>query len=577
MLRLGPFSPYSTVPPTPTHTNYWASPRKRSLSPDHHSAASASPRPFKRHRTAVFNHGYLTLLNEDILDAATRFAPHTSGENNNTTTTTTIKPLPASQQGLTPWSEPEKALFFEALARLGPDDTTGIAARIRTKGAVEVAAYIDLLRQGAASSALTKKEGGLAIAPADVPAAVELSQACCAALEVAAEAVSVGLVGHEEGAERRRWGEGGWLIGPGNRREVEGSPPEGMQGFLGLFRMGAWLGLSERVFMNSVVEEYNWVRVEGERPAVRATALEDFYALAVEVTRRLVAATIFVAEARVKARRQLYPNARSRVWKQDVEAAALSLALPTDSHRFWAKCARRLRLDVHDKEDGDVEAWDSESEHGPMSYDEVERALGLEPEHNEADAASDEESESSSEEEIDDDMASAPESENGSIELGAGSAYAPEYDDPFPEDDEVERDDVTREMNELLVHSTLEYPKSGKPRETLRRGIRAERAQEAYADKLDARATYLEEKRVWAMLERQPPQELVKPDVPEDLGKVTKRRVDELIKGFSRTPGEWRSKLDAVPGRWEMEYALAEEEKKEKAKGTTGAESGDEI
>jgi hypothetical protein len=350
-----------------------------------------------------------------------------------------------------------------------------------------------------------------------------------------------------------------------------------MQGFLGLFRVGAWLGLSERVFMNSVVEEYNWVRVEGERPAVRATALEDFYALAVEVTRRLVAATIFVAEARVKARRQLYPDARSRVWKQDVEAAALSLALPTDSHRFWAKCARRLRLDVHDKEDGDVEAWDSESEHGPMSYDEVERALGLEPEHNEADAASDEESESSSEEEIDDDMASAPESENGSIELGAGSAYAPEYDDPFPEDDEVERDDVTREMNELLVHSTLEYPKSGKPRETLRRGIRAERAQEAYADKLDARATYLEEKRVWAMLERQPPQELVKPDVPEDLGKVTKRRVDELIKGFSRTPGEWRSKLDAVPGRWEMEYALAEEEKKEKAKGTTGAESGDEI
>jgi hypothetical protein len=236
-----------------------------------------------------------------------------------------------------------------------------------------------------------------------------------------------------------------------------------------------------------------------------------------------------------------------------------------------------LRLDVYDEEDGDVEAWDGEGEHGPMSYDEVERALGLELEHNEADAASDKESESSSEEEIDHDMASAPESENGSIELGAGSAYAPEYDEAFPEDDEAEKADVTREMNELLVHSTLEYPKSGKPRETLRRGIRAERAQEAYADKLDARATYLEEKRLWAMLERQPPQELVKPDVPEDLGKITKRRIDELIKGFSRTPGDWRSKLDVVPGRWEMEYALAEEEKKEKAKGTTGAESGDEI
>lgn len=566
-----PFSPHSTVPPTPTHTNYWSSPRKRSLSPAHGSA-SASPRPFKRHRTAAFNHGYLALLNEDILDAATRFTPHTPGDD----PTTTAPPLPASQQGLTPWSEPEKALLFEALARLGPDDTAGIAARIKTKGAVEVTAYIDMLKQAAASAALTKKEGGTAVVPAEVPAAVELSQACCAALEEAADAVSVRQDGHEEGAERKRWGEAGWLISAGNWREVEGNPPEGMRDVLGLFRVAAWVGLSERVFMNSAVEEYNWARVEGERPAVRATALEDFYALAVGVTRRLVAATVFVAEARVKARRQLYPDARSRVWKQDVEAAALSLGLPANSDRFWAKCARRLRLDVYDEESGDVAEWDGEGEQGPMSYDEVEAALGLEPERDEGDTAPDEETESSSEEEIDQDMASAAESDNGSIELGAGTPYPPEYEEPLPEDDEAEKAAVTLEMNELLVHSTLEYPKSGKPRDTLRNRIRAERAHEAYADKLDARATYYEEKRVWAMLERQPPQELVKPDVPEEPPKFTKRSVDELVKGFSRTPGDWRSKLEVVPSRWEMEYALAEEEK-EKAKGATGAESGDEI
>jgi hypothetical protein len=317
--------------------------------------------------------------------------------------------------------------------------------------------------------------------------------------------------------------------------------------------------------------------VEGEEPAVRATALEDFYALAVEVTRRLVAATIFVGEARVKARRDLYPESRNRVWKQDVEAAALSLGLPTNSRRFWAKCARRLRLDVYEHEDAIVAGWDDEGEQEPMSYDEVERTLGLGSEATEGETAADEETESSEEEELDqEDQPSAAESDNGSVELGAETPHALEHEEPLPEEDETEKQAVTREMNELLVHSALEYPKTGKPRAALRTRIRAERAREAYADKLDAKASYYEEKRMWAILERQPPMELVKPDVPEGLQKVTKRTVDDLIKGFARTPGSWRDKLEVVPSRWEMDYALAQKEKQE-AKAAAKAESGGEI
>jgi hypothetical protein len=327
--------------------------------------------------------------------------------------------------------------------------------------------------------------------------------------------------------------------------------------------------------MNSVVEEYNWARVEGEEPAIRATALEDFYAIAVEVTRRLVAATIFVGEARVKARRELYPDARSRVWKQDVEAAALSLGLPTNNRRFWAKCARRLRLDVYDNDENAEAGWDTESEQEPMSYDEVEKALGLERESPEGDAPPDEDTESSEEDSVDDDPAS--ESDRGSIELGGGAPYVSDIEEPQPEEDEAEKEAVTREMNEMLVHSALEYPKSGKPRAALRSRIRAERAHEAYADKLDARASYYEEKRLWAMLERHPPVELVKPDVPAEPPKSTKRTVTDLINGFARTQGDWRSKLELVPSRWEMEYAVAEEERKEKAKVATGTESGDEV
>jgi hypothetical protein len=348
-----------------------------------------------------------------------------------------------------------------------------------------------------------------------------------------------------------------------------------MEGSLGLFRVGAWLRLSGRLFMNSVVEEYNWARVEGEEPAIRATALEDFYSIAVEVTRRLVAATIFVGEARVKARRELYPDARNRVWKQDVEAAALSLGLPTDSRRFWAKCARRLRLDVYDDDNGEAAGWETQDEQEPMSYDEVEKALGLEAASPGGDAPPDEETESSEEEPVDDDPAA--ESDHGSIELGGGALDISDHEQPLSEEDEAEKEAVTREMNEVLAHSALEYPNSGKPRAALRSRIRAERAHEAYADKLDARASYYEDKRLWAMLERHPPMELVKPDVPAEPPKSSKRTIGDLINGFSRTPGDWRRKLEVVPSRWEMDYALAEAEKKEKAKAAPGTESGDEL
>ncbi|KAH6631696.1 hypothetical protein F5144DRAFT_648788, partial [Chaetomium tenue] len=511
-------SPYSTVPPTPTHT-YRSFPRKRTLSPTPYPSSTAaaeppatttatvhpdSPRPFKRHRTATFHPAYLALLNDDIRDAAQQFVPPTD-DNPHPNKKTTLEP---SQLGLTHWSSAEKTLFFEALARLGRDDAAGIAARVRTKGELEVAAYLALLRREGEGQGVEGEGGGgkrEGVAPAEVPAAVELGQECVAALEEAADAVSVRVEGYEVAVERGRWGEGGWLVGAGNWRVLEGAPPEGLGGVLELFRVGNWLRLSGRVFMNSAVEEYNWVRVEGEEPAVRATALEDFYALAVQVTRRLVAATIFVAEERIRARRELYPYARNRVWKQDVEAAALSLGLPTDSRKFWAKCARRLRLDVYENEDATVMGWEDEGEdeQDPMSYDEVERALGLEPEAtgpNTAAAAEDEETESS-EEELDEAMI---------------SAEALTHDE-----DDAEREAITREMNEVLIHSALEYPKSGPQRDNLRRRIRAERAHEAYADKMDARASYYEEKRMWAMLERQPLRELLKPDAPEEPKKVT--------------------------------------------------------
>ncbi|KAK4236363.1 hypothetical protein C8A03DRAFT_45628 [Achaetomium macrosporum] len=605
------FSPYSTVPPTPTqppshhpsthrHHHHNPYPRKRSRSLSADPAAAATPallsrglspsRPFKRHKTATFNRAYLALLNDDILDAASHFtttttaaaaAAATSPDNNSSDQHN--NDLAPSQVGLTHWSAAEKTLFFEALARLGADDARGIAARVRTKGEMEVRAYLALLRAEAAQ----REKGGRGVkerwvTPVEMPAAVELSQACCAALEEAADAVSLRQEAYEEEVERKRWGGGEhWLIGKGNWREVESEPPEGMEAILGLLKVGNWLWLSERVFMNAAVEEYNWASVAEEKPAVRATALEDFYAIALEITRRLVAATIFVAESRVRAKSKQDPRVRRRVRREDAEAAALSLGLPTNSRNFWAKCARRLRLDVYGDEDQDVPGWEGEREEpGPMSYDDVERALGLEVEERvEGDAASDEETEPSEDEgEFKDDLASLSGSDNGSIELGAGAQYDTEDDEPFSED-EAEKEAIQHEMNEILHHSALEYPEYFKARKALRKRIRAERAHEAYADALDAKASYHEEKRLWALLERKPPMELAKVEVPAEPPKLTKRTADDLVRGFARIPGDWKSKLEVVPSRWEMEYAVAQEEKKQQkanAAAAARAESDDE-
>ncbi|KAL2015501.1 hypothetical protein VTK56DRAFT_5356 [Thermocarpiscus australiensis] len=597
-LLSAPRQTYSSVPPTPTQPGLSPSGRKRSLFPPPSPPGS---HPFKR-RKGAFNHAYLALLNEDIQDAATRFTPHDwgtgsgsgTGPARNKNNAVDDNLLPASQIGLTYWTSAEKALFFEALARLGRDDAAGIAARIRTKSELEVAAYMALLRDAAEGSKKTttirkweRRDNRRAaptttttVPPAELPAAVELSQACCAALEEAADALALRQEAHEEAAERRRWGGGEhWLIGPWNLKEVEREPPEGLSPSVGFFWVRNWLRLAERVFMNAAVEEHNWASVSPQqrRPAVRATALEDFYALAVSVTRRLVAATIYVAESRVRAKRVLDPLTRRRVYRQDVEAAALSLGLPTNSRRFWARSARRLRLDVYDEEEGDVAGWDGEGrdEQAPtMSYDEVERALGFEPENPQGDGSSDERRESSEEaEESDDGLVSL--SDTPSIDLDAEiTAQDASDQEQFPsdEEDEAEKESVKREMDELMVHSALEFPKSTRARNALKKRIRAARAHEAYADALDARASYYEEKRLWAMLERSPPVELTRVEVPEEPPKWSRGTVEDLIRGVSRTPGagDWRSKLEVVPSRWEMEYALVEQEKK------TGGESGHE-
>ncbi|KAK4181858.1 hypothetical protein QBC36DRAFT_316732 [Triangularia setosa] len=524
--------------------------RKRSLS-------ASSLRPLKRRKPPPpFRPAYLELLNEDIVSASTKFVPPPPD----------FPKFYPSQHGLTCWTETEKILFFEALARLGPSNPLAISQRLKTKSELEVSAYIALLKSSS---------GEEPIPISDIPAALELSPAICLALEDASDAVSTKQLTHEESIESQKWGSIHWLINIHNLDEVEREPHPKML-FHPLFRLRAWLKLSERIFMNSTVEDYNYhtfLSEEGrrgraeerEKPGMRATALEDFYSLVVSLTRRLVATSIFMAEERISQKKQsVQPDISNRIWKKDVKAALLSLNMPYPASRqrnkFWGEAARRLRLDVMDDEA--ASAVFPQDEEAPLPYSRVEEALGLGPASpTTAVAAQPEQPEVDDEGSVYEATATEPEEGDGDNE----SEYSDVFDE-YNSETAVEKRAVLAEADEVIKYSALEYPTSKPARIRLKQRIRLERAQETYADKLDMWVSYKEERRLWELLGQKPPEGLLKVEEPEkpagSRGKL--KTVAELIGGFDRGLG--KNRLEEEPSNWEMEYAVLKEQERERTR-----------
>jgi RNA polymerase I-specific transcription initiation factor RRN5 len=515
--------------------------RKRHPSP----SADEVARPLKRPR-GVFNHDYLDLLNGDIRDAADRFVPNDGMD--------AKMELEPSQIGMTYWTAAEKEMFFEGLARLGSDKAVEIAARIKTKGELEAAWYLALLDK----TAKEKKKGRELqhVVLADVPAAIELSPACCAALEEAADAISVRQEAYEEGEEKSRWGEEHWLITQENRKEIEKEAPEDMKG-VRFFVVKDWLKLSERVFMNAAFEEYNWRSVSVERPAIRTTALDDIYSLAVSVTRRLVGATIYMCESSAAARSIDLGDSgiRREVRKQDVDAAVLSLGLPVNSAKFWAGCPRRIRLNVVDDENADADVLDGEEDLEPLSYSDVEETLGGagyrgSTSERDADVSS---SESDMVSLSDTPSIDGDDDEDSIKDEDALAGEEEDEEEGSRPMADVDEDEVQEEAKELLRFSALDYPNTTKAKRTLKARIRIAHAQESYANASDSRASYNEEKYLWDMLGKDPPEGFVKPESLEARPTAYSHPVDDLIYTRTTGGGGWRDSLGFVPSKWELE------------------------
>lgn len=444
--------------------------------------ADADGGMFKRHRGNL-NHDYLNVLNQDIEDAAHRVCVADDAL------------LSSSRLGLTPWSSLEKQQFFAALARLGRHNLPAITARIGSKSLIEVQHYMaSLLDDLRLRSRCSRR---IAVELAEIPAAVEFSQPCCHAQEEAADIISLKQEQVEAAREEEKWGRY-WDVTPAVAEQLDrgdvsvDSPPRAVE----LFHLENWIELSARLFMNSSIPSNNWYFVGNEMPSMWATTFDDFYALAVSVTRRLVQATLFVSMSRIRAKREVVPTTRNYVRKRDVEAAIASLGMAPNAQSLWLGCARRLRLAVY----LDPPYRHREEEEPPMSYEAVEAAL-----------AGKELPDSDEQLDMDADMWEpvGGDDETNSKHNPGGSTNTGDRDSSSSEYRETDC-----EANEVLRYSATDLRDLADTRQALRLRIRAEKKQEEFADRCDMYASHEAESQMWNILRRKPPVSLPKKQDP---------------------------------------------------------------
>ncbi|TGJ81016.1 hypothetical protein E0Z10_g7765 [Xylaria hypoxylon] len=539
--------------------------------------ARTGPPPFKRVKSD-FNSAYVNLLNQDIQDASSGLI-HSEER----------PELEHTQIGAVVWSAAEKKVFFAALSRIGKDDVVGISARIGTKSELEVRQYLVFL--DAAKRRPHGDEGKRAsLRPVDIPAAVEIGAECTAMLEVAADGLSLRQEDYEEEVEKERWGSR-WLITAPLAQILENSLQSQIEDkqlrdeeedreeepllkedeeqdernrsleelpFLQLFPIPNWLQLSDCIFMNSTVSDGNWhaVSEEYEPPAIQATALADFYGLVFSVTRRLLLATMYMAESRVRTRslNDMQRRRRTRIRVEDVAAAVASLGMKQNSREFWARCARRLQLDIVDDKTGEDDLTDQENEdtdtersedmdidgqqntvesrsgsiedtaqeaeeseeegdYEIMSYNEVETALGYPAVVNTCRRPSSPESHASTTPER---ISSASEDERnkGEHEEEHGAERMEEENDEYERDIEMENpshglddslnpDAIKRDIEEAMIflapigHTGMDVVPT---RQAMKSQIRAEHRLERDAERLDLKASTDAETKLWAVL-----------------------------------------------------------------------------
>lgn len=493
--------------------------------------------PYKR-MPGVFNADYLGLLNEDIDDAKEKI---------------TADPKPSkfftSQIGMVVWTATEKQLFFDAVGKLGKGDLRGIASRIQTKSIPEVTQYMQLLEKEATSRVAQNRD---IVTKADIPAAAEISLQCCLALDAAADELSLRQQRYEEKREQQKWAEFPWVITQTTASELDQNPKDYDEPFVQLFHLPTWLKLSGTVFMNASFPENNWHFIDEEPPAIRSTAFQDFHNLTVSITRRIISSAIFFSSSRIRAKGPTETRLRDLVKRGDVVAAVKSLGLARDSGKFWAKCPRRLKLDVYDDKglregaDGESDAEDGAKGLSVLSFAEVEHALGLTEELQE-----DSSEESQSEDDDNPEDETPPTKEENDIasdddEVVEAQLQAAEATMDEEIRKEIEDEEAQTEARELIFHTALDIPPTRRTIDAIKRRVMTERNHESYAASCDEVASVNGELKLWEMLKLDPPESLARKNRVLEQARREAVSTDDYLKRE-----DWRKSIKYV-SEWEV-------------------------
>jgi len=472
---------------------------------------------------SAYNDGYRELLNSIIEDTVSFESIDRFGS------------FDPSQLGISNWSPFEKDVFFSWLDRLGRHDIRGIAAAIPSKSEPEVREYLRLLQHGSTEHYLHAPRQHL-LGPTDIPAAFEISKACCDALDEAGRALESYQSDSDVRRERIRFDDycvldhktalnleiyvkdqdsadvsskiddGGTECNKPRSRKI----PMDDLGFqkiwpsIRLLNLSKWLELSERVFMNPGAPRLdgNWASIAGSRkkPAMFASAFTDFHNLTVSVTKRLVHSTLFQTNSRLRAtdfRANRYRSGALNVNRRDVLAALNVLGMNQNADNFWIGAPRRCGLAIYivDTIEGRGSKNSLNMAGDPMNYGEVEKRL--------AEGYAQFKSRSNSQ------PVSGYDEEN----VDEVAALQDKYYDAHAEDSSTSYNDSTGSDTSSLADVSIgnTAPPASLPDTEDYHDPESE--EDKHTKAFDEYASLLEERKLWAMLNRSPPTEIK----PEDI------------------------------------------------------------
>ena len=355
---------------------------------------------------------YLAFLNNQILST-------------NESYDLALEPLPPSKIGASFWSSHEKACLFAGLSSHGSGELKSLATCVGTKSEPEVHVYLRLLQDGARKTdADSKSERRFAYG--DVPAADEVGAECEAWLDQAADDLGAKVWAQDVETEREKFG-GDWLVNDElatrldadaeafeaalikhetaevestevhksidgesqNAQPSESEPVDAMVEphetyYMSSSRPSHLLAPSSFLHLSRTLFMHQWQDLDpkGRPPAIFRTAFSDFENLVVSLTRRLLQVTLFQATSRLRASDSARANwtPKPDVLAIDVATAAEILGLPTREQRdvYWTKVARRCGVQVLVQE----RKWRKQGRPGAkggvkLTYEEVEAELGL--------------------------------------------------------------------------------------------------------------------------------------------------------------------------------------------------------